>query len=648
MSPTIDFAQELNDEQLAAVTAADGPVLVIAAAGTGKTRTLVHRVAYLIDRGVHPAGILLLTFTNKAAHEMLDRARDLVGPTAAWPTGGTFHSVGNRILRRHAERIGYERGFTIVDADDSKRLAKQVYNELGLKGRDFPQPQVLLGIFSYAVNTQGDLLELLHDRFEEHPADIGDMMAVHEGYEARKRESGAMDFDDLLVNTLRLFDACPEVLREYQERYHHVMVDEFQDTNALQSEMVDKLAGQRRNLLVVGDDFQSIYAWRGANFRNIMSFPERYEGTQIYKLVTNYRSSPEILAIANQAIAHNPEQFQKELKATRESLQRPVLATMYEGYAQARYLVDQIRMYKREGYRYRDMAVLYRTHYSSVEIDLEFTRESVPFVITSGVRFFEQAHVKDCCALLQTLHNPGNKLAFERLLCLFPGIGERTVDRVWRKLGGQFASADEETRAALAEALPKRAQPHWAPVANLIERCHWDNLLETPGEVVREFIDLFYDRYCLDHFENYDRRMDNLRGLCDHIDQCAGLEEFLDEMALMTNLDTDPGQRGDPRNRDAVQLSTIHQAKGLEWKVVFVVWLVDGIFPSGRSLEEDPLAAEERRLFYVAVTRAEDCLQLLSPRTRRSRDGSTIFYSPSRFIGELGPGACQERNVDFI
>lgn len=400
MPSSINYAHELNEEQLAAVTAPDGPVLIIAAAGTGKTRTLVHRVAYLIDQGVYPGSMLLLTFTNKASREMLDRARDIVGPVNGWPTGGTFHSVGNRILREHASLLGYTRGFTIIDSDDSKRLARQVYEELGLKGREFPQAQVLLSAFSYAANTELDVREVLIERFAEHPVDIGDMLAVYTGYQQKKRESAAMDFDDLLLNTVNLFIEFPEVLGVYQERFKYVMVDEFQDTNALQARMVDQLSGKHRNLLVVGDDFQSIYAWRGADFRNIMDFPKTYPDASVFKLVTNYRSCPEVLAVANQAIAGNPDQFQKELRSTRPAFERPVMAKLYDGGAQARYLVDKMRSLRREGYKYSDMAVLYRTHYSSMEVDFELTRESIPFTITSGVRFFEQAHVKDCCALL--------------------------------------------------------------------------------------------------------------------------------------------------------------------------------------------------------------------------------------------------------
>jgi len=648
MSQAIDYANELNAEQLAAVTAPDGAVLIIAAAGTGKTRTLVHRVAYLIDQGIDPTSILLVTFTNKAAKEMLDRARSLVTDTSrGWPRGGTFHSIGNRILRRHADLLGFEKGYNIIDSDDSKRLARGVYVDLGLKaGKEFPQPQVLLSLFSYAVNTERTVESVLHNRFEHHPADIGDMLAVHRGYEAAKKENAAMDFDDLLVNTLRLFDQYPDVLRGYQERYKHVLVDEFQDTNALQASMVERIAALNQNLLVVGDDFQSIYEWRGANFENIMKFPERYENAAVFKLVTNYRSTPDILEVANQAIAGNPEQFQKELRAVKKNGAKPVLSEMFDGGHQARYIVEQIRLMRSEGYKYKDMAVLYRTHFSSIEIDFEFTRERIPFRMTSGVRFFEQAHVKDCVTVLQMIHQPTNRLAFTRFACLLPKVGERTAAKIWAKLKGQFDPMQMEHRMTLLGALPKGAAASYLPVDKMWEQIEAERLFDTPSVVLHMFIESFYDNYALSMYENYERRIDNLRGLCDNVEQYTSLGDFLDEMALQTNLDNNPAA-SDSQETDVVTLSTIHQAKGLEWKIVFVIWLVEGLFPAGRSLEEDPLAREERRLFYVAVTRAEDHLIMTSPRTRRMRDGGTQYYSPSRFIGELDKSCYKEDKTGY-
>ena len=416
----IDFAAELNAEQLAAVEAPDGPLLVIAAAGTGKTRTLVYRVAWLAEQGVLGENMLLLTFTNRAANEMLDRARRLAGPSVGGMLGGTFHHLCNRMLRRHADRLGFRADYTILDADDAKSIAKGVVQELGLTDRQFPKPDVILSLYSYSQNTEGDIEKMVGDRYKHHPADVDDILKVIDGYVSRKHELQAMDFDDLLVNGVRLLEEFPDIAEHYQERFRYIMVDEYQDTNVVQARLVDLLAAQHNNLLVVGDDFQSIYSWRGADFRNIIEFPQRYAGAHVFKLETNYRSIPQILDVANGCIAGNPDQFQKTLRAVRPQARRPIFVQPPDGISQARHLIDRIRAYKREGMSLKDICILYRSHFHSMEVQLELAREQIPYVITSGVRFFEQAHIKDVCALLRLMKNDGDELAFVRLLCLMP------------------------------------------------------------------------------------------------------------------------------------------------------------------------------------------------------------------------------------
>ena len=647
MSETIDFLASLNREQLAAVQAGDGPVLIIAAAGTGKTRTLVYRVAHLIQSGVHPGGILLLTFTNRAAREMVDRARDLVGRNVNAMWGGTFHHVANRILRRHAPVLGFRNDFTILDSDDARKLMRNVLEELELGGKEFPKAEVLLGLASYANNTGGDVQEILAERFMHHPADIDDMQRALERYTERKKDMSAMDFDDLLIHAVELFRESPELLDMYRDRFQYVLVDEYQDTNLLQAELVDLLAAKHRNLLVVGDDFQSIYAWRGANFQNILDFPKKYKDTQIYKLETNYRSVPQILDVANQCIAGNPEQFQKTLRAVREPASRPILCQPHDGGQQARYVIDQVRHLRREGYKYREMAILYRSHFSSMEMQLELAREQIPFTITSGVRFFEQAHVKDVVTLLRLMHSPADELAFVRLLTLFPRVGDRTARKIWNQLKGRFYPTDAPSRLLVQHSLPKGAQEAWAAVDEVFAAIEPDQLGSRPHEVVFRFVDGFYDKYALDNFENYPRRMEDLQELETFLNQFSNVEEFLNETALLSNVDSDPNNPNE-KDSDSLRLSTIHQAKGLEWKVVFILWIVEGLFPAGRSLEEDPQASEERRLFYVAVTRAEDNLFLMAPKMRRQRDGGTMFYNPSRFLSEIDPSSYEKEKVGFV
>jgi DNA helicase II / ATP-dependent DNA helicase PcrA len=632
----IDFEQALNAEQLAAVQAPDGPVLVIAAAGTGKTRTLIYRVAWLVERGIDPTNILLLTFTNRAAREMLDRARTLVGDSVSGLWGGTFHHMANRILRRHADALNYRNDYTILDQDDARSLIRTCLQELQLKDKDFPKPDVLLNIFSLAANTERPVEDFAVARFEYTTIDIGDILAVHRAYEERKRTLNAMDFDDLLVNGLRLFQQHEGLLERYRERFVHTLVDEYQDTNIIQASWVDLIAGPGGNLLVVGDDFQSIYSWRGADFRNIISFPDRYPGTHMYKLVTNYRSVPEILGMANACIAGNTEQFQKTLKAVRPAYQRPVLAQLRDGRAQSEYIVNRVRALRREGYQMSEIAVLYRSHFHTMELQMELAHQSMPYVITSGVRFFEQAHIKDVTALLRLLHNPADELAFQRLLGLLPRLGPKTALKIWKALGQRCDLRKAATRARLLTSIPKLAQEGWRAIDKIAAEVDADQLLADPGEIVHRFTRTYYGQFAEKNFDNAARRIEDIDELINYTARFESVEDFLNEVALLTNLDAEAEPKSD-ESTEVLRLSTVHQAKGLEWRVVFILWMAESMFPSGRSISEDESDSEERRLFYVALTRAKDELHLCLPRMRRQRDGGCQFLTPSRFIEELAP-----------
>ena len=651
---SIDFAKALNAEQLAAVQAPDGPVLIIAAAGTGKTRTLTYRVAWLVEHQVDPRRVLLLTFTNRAAREMLDRARHLVGEGVGGLWGGTFHHMANRMLRRHGRSIGYELDYTILDQDDARSIVRSAAVDLGLLGsgraeqhKHFPKPDVLLSLFSLSANTEQPVEDLAKERFENHPVSVDDVLRVHAAYLKRKKSLNAMDFDDLLVNGLRLFREQPSVLEHYQEHFLYILVDEYQDTNLIQAEWVNRLAERRRNLLVVGDDFQSIYSWRGADFRNILGFPRQYPEASIFKLETNYRSVPAILDVANACIAGNPEQFQKTLRAVRTEPTRPVLVRLRGGEEQARYIVEVLARLRRRGVPTERIAVLYRAHFHAMELQMELTRAKLPYVITSGVRFFEQAHVKDVCSLLRLLVNPGDELAFVRLLGLLPKVGEKTAARIWAKLGGRCDLKTAEGNRVLTDHLPPAAQAAWKAMAELGPAYAAEHLDEDPGEVIYRFVEAFYDDYAVETFENAERRLEDVTALIDYTTKYESAEAFLSETALLTNLDAeDDNVQGDPAN--AIHLSTIHQAKGLEWDVVFILWLAEGMFPSARSMEDAGSLSEERRLFYVATTRARDELYLCVPELRRTRDGGVMFHSPSRFVQEIPPHLSREDRVGFI
>ncbi len=625
-------------------------MLILAAAGTGKTRTLVYRVAYLASQDVDPERILLLTFTNRAAKEMLERADELVGHPAGIPWSGTFHHIANRILRRHAPMLNYRHNYTIMDRDDSRSLMRACIKELKLQSKEFPKRDVLLHVLGKATNSEIALGDAIADHFEGHEVNQGAVLAVLKLYIAKKCEIHAMDFDDLLVNCLKLFREHPAIRERYAEQFKYVLVDEYQDTNRIQAELVDAIAARHRNLFVVGDDFQSIYSWRGADYRNIIQFKDRYPDAKIYKLETNYRSVPEVLALANATVdsSGHPDEFRKTLRATRKPYHNPVVSKLRDGEHQARYVVDQIRNFTRDGYRPSDIVVLYRAHFHAMELQMELSRGHVPHVITSGIRFFEQAHVKDILCLLRVLSCPEDALAFERLLCMLPGVGPATAQKLWKKLGGRFDTDDATARKLLLDSLRKAAYARWVQVDPVLAAYHDEGLSEAGGDVIQRFVEAFYDTYAADTFENCDSRLEDIQELILHIDKFDNVEHCLSDIALLTNLDAE-AENVSSSERNAVRLSTVHQAKGLEWPVVIIIWATEGMFPSSRSMNEsDEGEAEERRLFYVAATRAKDELVLCTPEVRRMRDGGIMYCQPSHFVEELPSEVISSRQIGFI
>src|ERR1041384_924998 len=432
----IDYAAELNEQQLAAVTAPPGPILVIAGAGAGKTRTLTYRVAYLLQNGIDPRNILLLTFTNKAAREMLNRVANLLPVDASGLWGGTFHSVGNRILRRHGTALEYSSGFSIMDREDQKDLMNTVVASAGIDPKEirFPKGDVLAEIFSFVVNTEMPLEALLAEKFPYFLPLLDKIQDVRNRYEKKKKATNSMDFDDLLQKTLLMLQEHERIGEIYRGQFQFILVDEYQDTNKIQADLVDLLARDHHNLMVVGDDAQSIYSWRGANFQNILEFPRRYPDAQVFKIEMNYRSVPEILEVANAAIAANVQQFRKHLSATRESKTlRPALVALNDSSEQAQFVAQRILELRDENVDLNDVAVLYRAQYHALELQLALSRRGIPYQITSGIRFFEQAHIKDVIAFLRFVANPRDEVAFKRMVKLLPGIGNRTAENLWRR-----------------------------------------------------------------------------------------------------------------------------------------------------------------------------------------------------------------------
>ncbi len=636
----IDYAAELNEQQLAAVTAPPGPQLIIAGAGSGKTRTLTYRVAYLLENGIDPRNILLLTFTNKAARQMLDRVANLLPIDASGIWGGTFHSVGNRILRRHGSAIGYNSGFTIMDREDQKDLINTVVASAGIDPKEirFPKGDVLAEIFSFVINTETPMEELLAGKFPYFLPLLDKIKDVQERYEKKKKATNSIDFDDLLQKTLSMLQQHAGIAQSYRRQFQFILVDEYQDTNKIQADLIDLLAQEHRNVMVVGDDAQSIYSWRGANFQNILEFPKRYPDAKVFKIEMNYRSVPEILGVANAAISANVDQFKKNLQPVRESNSvKPAVVALNDGSEQAQFVAQRILELRDENVDLNEIAVLYRAHYHALELQLELSRRGIPYQITSGIRFFEQAHIKDVISFLRLVANPRDEVAFKRMAKLLPGIGNRSADNLWNgweKSLNQQGEITSWSERLLPMNVSTKSKKHWTQLANTLDEIAPGGQPNPPSEMITSVMDAIYDDYAKVNFTNYELRKEDLNQLAAFGRQFKDLNEFLSQLALISNMDAEaaPNQTAD---REAVNLSTVHQAKGLEFRTVFVIWLTDGMFPSSRSMDERKDLEEERRLFYVAVTRARDELYLSYPHMRLTGGYGDVFQRPSRFLKEI-------------
>lgn len=659
----IDFESLLNPQQLAAVTSKPGAALVIAGAGSGKTRTLTYRVAFLLEKGYQPHHILLLTFTNKAAGEMLTRVGQLVPQDVHGIWGGTFHAVGNRILRRYGDLLGYRKGFSIMDREDQCSFISQVRKNLGLgkKGKTsdkrFPKSAILADIHSISQNLDRPLQAILDERYLQLEDYFEDIKKILKTYETKKMEINSVDFDDLLCKTLDLLEGHAEIRSQYQEKFHAVLVDEYQDTNPIQSRMIDLFAGRHRHLMVVGDDAQSIYSWRGADFRNIMGFGERYPNAVIHKIETNYRSVPEVLELANESISVNVRQFEKTLVPARKSKQfLPALIQVQDPNQQAAFIAQRIQEVVDElGIAYSDVAVLYRAHFHSMEVQMELTQRGVPFQLTSGPRFFEQAHVKDVSAFMRFIANRRDEVAFKRMLKLVTGIGDVSAEKLWQSWVGCEASALESdlpesfSDLLLGFRVGARSQADWSQLAYTLDELVEDGQPVAPSKMITSVVQGVYEDYARTEYTNFEQRMQDLDQVQRYSEQFPTLDEFLSKLSLETNSDRE--QEG---NADKVSLSSVHQAKGLEWPVVFVIWLTQGMFPSRKAMEIDDhnqdAFEEERRLFYVAITRACDQLYLLHPMFRPGGRGRSddYFQTPSDFLTELPDELMEEWEVGSV
>ena len=655
-STGIDFAQELNEQQYAAVSSKPGPALVIAGAGSGKTRTLTHRVAYLLDKGVEAGNILLLTFTNKAAREMLERVEQLVPKDIAGLWSGTFHSIGNRILRKHAADLGFTRSFSILDRDDQKSLLSEVVKGLKLEtgGRRFPKADLLASIFSLAENTYESIDDILEYRYPHLEEWLEEIKKVSKAYRKKKQETNSMDFDDLLILSLKLLQEHDDLRKLYQKKFRHVLVDEYQDTNKVQCDLIDILVGDNQYLMVVGDDAQSIYSWRGADVDNILGFKDKYPDAEIFKIETNYRSVPEVLELSNAAIRPNRTQYDKELRAAREAGMIPALVALDDPSLQAEFLAERIDELIGEGVSPDEIAVLYRAHYQSMEIQMELTRRDLAFQITSGLRFFEQAHIKDVSAMIRFVVNGRDEVSFKRMVLLLPGIGARTADNLWQAWANSAPGRSVEVPESFSNTLlnfrvPAKAKDSWEQLCHTLDELAPEGKFERPSNMIFSILEGVYEDYMLATFDNYEHRKQDIEQLMQYGENYEDILEFLAQLSLMSSVDGDPveGDQQKQDSSDSVMLSSIHQAKGLEWKVVFVVWLADGMFPNRRVLDsgDNDMFEEERRLFYVATTRAKDQLYLTYPMTNPKSYTGEYMTKPSRFLEAIPTELTEEWEV---
>jgi DNA helicase-2/ATP-dependent DNA helicase PcrA len=634
----IRYAQELNAEQLRVVQSKPGPTLVLAGPGSGKTRTLTYRVAYLLEQGIPPENILLVTFTVKAAREMMGRVERILHyrPEGLW--GGTFHHIGNIIVRRHADRLGRTPQLGILDEEDAKDLITACIDDLKtpVTQTRLPQPGVLETILSLAVNTLQPVETVVARQFPQFSDQVGWIEKINTAYQERKRKGNLMDYDDLLSGWLSLMKNHDDIRRLYAEQFHFVLVDEYQDTNRLQFELVRLLGSVHQNVLAVGDDAQAIYSFRGADLSNLLNFPEVYPKAVIHRLETNYRSTPEIVELANASISLNRNQFKKELKSLQEPGPLPALVPLTNQKQQAGFIAQRILELRSEGVPMREMAILFRARFQSAELELELAKRNIPYLVRGGVRFFEQAHIKDMMAHLRVTANPQDEMAWERILRLQDGIGAAYARKIREWLLTQpnpIQAACEGGQDSL-KGLSGRAKTGWLKLCKTMRELTRNPEHAQPAELLSVVLRHGYTGYLETHFDDLRERKEDLDQLINLASHYDSVPRFIEDLTLREPFKGET-IHGWEEPDEFVVLSTIHQAKGLEWQSVFLIALSEGQFPHPKSYDDLVALEEERRLFYVAITRAKKDLYLTYPLTRYSYERGEVFMRPSQFVQEL-------------
>ena len=629
--------KNLNSSQYKAVTHGEGPVLVIAGAGTGKTRTLVHRMAWLLDQGVPPESILLLTFTRRAAQEMLQRAAHISGSSCRYVVGGTFHATANMLLRRQGHSIGFGDGFTILDRGDAEGIINLLRASLGFSGagrtgKRFPTKRVILNLLSGAINKSVALEDLI-SRTQSHLVKFTeDILAIRKGYKEFKLNNALMDYDDLLVNWQRLLAESVEARMEISSRFRYILVDEYQDTNLIQAQIIRLLAYNHDNVMVVGDDAQSIYSFRGADFYNIMRFPEHFPGTQTIKLEQNYRSVQPILALTNAIIAQAQEKYTKELFSELTGGNKPVVYSARNEAHEANFIVDKIQSLLQAGTENREIVVLFRSSFHSYKLEMELSAHSLEFEKRGGMKLTEAAHIKDALSFLRVLINPWDNLSWNRLLLQIDKIGPKTAQKILKTIMADDQPIQAlEKYAGISKAKWKGTLLRLAKVMTAMMAM--DRLTLTPLDVfdlMMEYYEPLFERMYPDDYPKRRRDLEQLKAL---ISEYRDLQSFVDDTALEP---PEASARTGETASEKIILSTIHSAKGLEWDVVFVIGLAEGRFPHQKTVQGEQWE-EERRLLYVAATRAKKQLFLTYPRTIMTPDRKFLAVVMSPFLREINP-----------
>ena len=636
----IDYKKHLNEAQFEAVNFDQGPLLVIAGAGSGKTRTLTYRVARLVESGIPPHAILLLTFTRKASQEMLQRASRLLDDRCENVSGGTFHSFANAMLRRYATHLGYDRSFTIIDRVDMENLIVMLKKEMGLgvKDRSFPKKGTMASLFSRSVNKVMPLEDVIYDDFPHFSAHMEALSQLYAAYTQHKNTHNLMDYDDLLIIFHRLLKEFPDIRQHISSAFEYIMVDEYQDTNQIQADIIYLLAGDRNNVMVVGDDSQSIYAFRGAEIKNILSFPDHFPGTTVIRLEENYRSVQPILHLTNQIIDQAAYKYTKTLFSRKEGGSCPRLVRTPDENSQSRFIIDQIRDLSLEGVRLNRIAVLFRAGFHSFDLEIELGREGIPFVKVGGFKFMDSAHIKDVLAHLKVIHNPDDSVSWNRILLLLEKVGPKGAARLFSDLRDTRAGHRGLEHLKLKPTITKSVEK----LTSLFAALDPENMTIAG---LGEHIVQYYQPILRHRFDDYPKRERDLEQLLTIMERYSDLETFLTDMAIEPPSNTIEGafSAAQPSDESRLTLSTIHSAKGLEWHTIFIIWSLDGRFPALRSLNKEDEIEEELRLMYVAATRAEDNLYFICPGQAYDRATGMILNRPSRFLEHLADDALEVR-----